>query len=265
MLLKKSVHRRNPAATLAAKAILATAIAVICFSSSSCGGYASSAASSSGGVSVAGTWRFTLASNRGGSMTASGSLTQTGGSATGTMNLVGSCADSGTFTASTSVYSLNATLMATNETIMVTGTVASDGNSGNGTYQITSASGACAAALNDMGTWTATRTFAAMPAGFAGSIQSADRLPISVRLDLSGQTGQVSGNASFSSSACLHSVNMAGTMSDSEIHVQGQDGDNAVALTGAMDKSGNSAAITSIVSGPCQAESGAGTLMKINP
>ena len=198
-------------------------------------------------------------------MTASGTLTQTGGAVSGTLNLTGSCTSSGSFSGSLSVYALGFTLTQTGEAITLSGSVATDSSSANGTYQVTSATGACASAIGDSGTWSGTRTATAVSATFVGSIQPADRMPVGVNLRVTNQGAQASGTADFISSACLHSVNVAGTASDTAINLKGRTGDSSVTLSGTWDKNANMMNMTSTVMGACQAESGMGSMTKIVP
>src|SRR6266481_2492777 len=119
---------------------------------SGCGGY-SSHGNTPLSQTLAGTWDFTYVSSTSGSSTVSGS------------------AITGTLTETSP------------ETISVMGTLASTGNSASGTYQVMSATGACAAASGDTGTWSGTRT--AVPIGpYSAMVRSADRLPVQVTLNL---------------------------------------------------------------------------------
>jgi hypothetical protein len=84
---------------------------------------------------------------------------------------------------------ITGTLTGTNpETINVTGTLATSGGTASGTYQAMSATGACATASGDMGTWTGTRT--PVPTGpYSGMVRAADRLPVQVTLNLNADSG----------------------------------------------------------------------------
>jgi hypothetical protein len=215
-------------------------------------------------MSLAGNWQFTYVSSKGGSATVSGALTQTGSSFSGTsLSITGSCASSGTISGTISGLSLTGTLTETSpETISVTGTVATSYNSANGTYQVMAASGACAAASGDSGTWTGTRT--SVSGYFIGPIQSADRLPMQLALHLKSDGGQLSGTATFTNSACLHSMNVAGTLSGMNLELQGRSGtDGSIVLSGTTDKQGMTLTLNSLVSGTCQGESGASALTKV--
>jgi hypothetical protein len=193
-------------------------------------------------------------------------LTQTDSSFSGNLSITGSCASSGTLSGTLSGLSLTSTLTETNpETISVTGTVASDYNPANGTYQVTAASGACAGASGDSGTWTGTRTVGSGPGGyFIGATHPADRLPVQLALNLKTDGGRVSGTATFTNSVCLHSMNVAGTISGINFELHGDGGtDGSIVLTGTTDKVGKTLTLKSVVSGTCQAESGTGTLTKV--
>ena len=238
-------------------------VMAICLGSSisGCGGYASPGNSPTAS-NLAGSWQFTYTSSRG-SSTVSGTLTQTGSSFSGTVTITGSCPGSGTISGTLSGYSLTGTLTeATLKTISITGTVATSYNSASGMYQVTSATGSCAAAMGDSGTWTATRT--STSGYYIGSMQSADRIPVQIGIILMDDAGQISGTASFTNSACLHSMNVAGTLSGVNLKLQGDSGtDGSIVLSGTTDKDGKTLTLNSTVSGTCQAESGAGTLTKV--
>ena len=245
------------------KSIILIAV-VICLSCAilGCGGYASPNNSQTS-TSLSGNWQFTYVSSKGGSATVSGTLTQTGSSFSGTVTITNSCAPSGTISGTLSGYALTGKLTETSpETISVTGTVASTYNSANGTYQVMTASGICATASGDSGTWTGTR----MSAGgyYIGPMQSADRLPMQLALNLMDEAGQVSGTATFTNSACLHSMNVAGTLSGMNLELQGEGGtDGSIVLSGTTDKEGKTLTLNSTISGACQAESGSGSLTKV--
>ena len=247
------------------KAFLTIVMICYCLTLSSCGGYSAPAAGQPSGINMAGTWQFTFTSSKGGSMTASGSLSQTGGTVSGTLNLTGSCTSSGSFSGSVSVYALSFTLTQTGEMISLSGSVATDSSSANGSYQVTSATGACASAIGDSGTWSGTRTTAAASAAFVGSIQPPDRMPVGVTIRITTPGTQATGIADFTSSACMHSVNLDGTTSDSAIDLSGENGDSSITLQGILDKNTKTMNMTSTVTGACQAESGVGSLTKVSP
>src|SRR6266853_1636750 len=217
---------------------------------------------------MTGNWQFTYTSSKASSMSFSGTgtLTQTGSSFTGTLSITGACATSGTISGTLSGLSLTGTLTGTNLTVSVTGTVVSSYNSASGSYQVMMATGACAAVSGDTGTWTGTRTIGSGVGGyFIGPMQAADRLPMQLALNLKDDAGQVSGTATFTNSACLHSMNVAGTLSGMNLELQGDGAtDGSVVLSGTTDKEGKTLTLTSNVSGACQAESGAGTLTKVH-
>lgn len=239
--------------------LIALVICLVC-SISGCGGYGSS---HSAGL-LAGTWQFTFVSATNGSSTVSGSLTQTGNNFTGTVTLTNSCATSGMFSGTISGYAVTGTIAETSpETISFTGTVATGGGSVSGTYQVTSATGACAAASGDNGTWSGTRT-SVSGNPYVGMVRSADRLPVQLALNLKGDSGQVSGMATFTNSACLHSVNVTGTFSGLNLELHGDTGnDGSIVLTGTTGKDSQTLSLNSAVSGACQSESGAATLTKM--
>jgi hypothetical protein len=240
---------------------------LICISCliSGCGGYSNSnyTPPPPNTTSLAGNWQFTYTSSKTGSAIVSGTLTQNGSSVSGTMTITGSCATSGMISGTLSGYGLTATLTETSpETISITGTVATNYNSASGTYQVMSATGACAAASGDSGTWTGTRMSSGV---YGGMLMSADRLPVQLTLDLkSDGSQQLSGTATFTNSACLGSMSLAGTLSGMNLELQGDGGkDGSVVLTGTVSDEGKHLNINSTVSGACQVESGAGTLTKM--
>lgn len=246
------------------KSIILIAV-VICMgcSISGCGGY-SSHSNTPLGQTLAGTWAFTYVSSKGGSSTVSGTLTQTGGAFSGSVALTGSCASSGTISGTMSGSALTGTITESSpETINVMGTLATSGSTASGTYQVMSATGACASASGDTGTWTGTRT--AVPTGpYSGMVRSADRLPVQVNLNLSGDAGHLSGTAHFTNSACLHSLNVTGTLTGTNLELHGDSGnDGSVVLSGTADPEAKTLNLNSVVSGACQAESGVGTLIKM--
>jgi hypothetical protein len=143
------------------------------------------------------------------------------------------------------------------------GTLSSSGSTANGTYTVTSATGACAAASGDTGTWTGTRT--AVPIGpYGAMVRSADRLPVHVVLNLNGDPSQLSGIANFTNSACLHSMQVTGTQTGSKLELRGDSGnDGSILLTGTTDPEARILNLNLAVSGTCQAESGTGTFTKL--
>jgi hypothetical protein len=241
--------------------LIAVAIYLGC-SISGCGGYGSSTSQTAS--SLTGNWQFTYVPSEGSSLTVSGTLTQTGSSFSGTMSLTGSCASSGTLSGTISGYSFTGTLTEANpETISVTGTVASNYGTANGTYQVTAASGACAAAMGSSGTWGGTQV-SGSSGPYIGIIRSADRIPVQVALNLKSDAGEVSGSATFTHSACLHTMNVAGAQSGVNLKLQGNSGtDDSIVLSGTTDTEGKTLSLHSTVSGACQAESGPGTLTKV--
>jgi len=241
-------------------------IAVLIFlgwSISGCGSYSSK--SSQNHLNLAGTWKFTYVSSRGGSATVSGTLTQTGSNFSGAMTITGSCATSGTISGTISGYALTGTLTETSpETINVTGTVATNYNSVSGTYQVMSATDICAGASGDTGTWSGTRT--AVPGGgpYIGMVRPADRMPVQLALTLKNDGSQLSGTVTFTNSACLRSAEVTGTLSGPNLELRGGGGtDGSFVLRGGRDEEGKTLTLNSIVSGACQAESGVGTLTKM--
>jgi hypothetical protein len=238
---------------------------VICLgcSISGCGGY-SSHSNTPLGQTLAGTWQFTYVSSKAGSSTVSGTLTQTGGAFSGSVALTGSCASSGMFSGTVSGSALTGTITESNpETINITGTLATSGSTASGNYQVMSATGACAAASGDTGTWSGTRT--AVPVGpYSGMVRSADRMPVQLTLNLGGDAGHLSGIANFTNSACLHSMNISGTFAGSNLELRGDSGnDGSIVLNGTTDKDARTLNLNSVVSGACQAESGVGTMTKM--
>jgi hypothetical protein len=242
-------------------------IAVLIFlgcSTSGCGGGYSSHSNTPLNQTLAGTWDFTYVSSTSGSATVSGTFTQTAGAFSASVALTGTCASSGMISGTLSGSAITGTLTeASPETISVMGTLASSGNTASGTYQVMSATGACAAASGDTGTWSGTRT--ATPIGpYSGMVRSADRMPVQLGLNLNGGAGRLSGTATFINSACLHSVNVAGTLSGMNLELRGEDGtDGSIVLSGTTDREGKTLNLNLIVSGTCQGESGAGTLTRM--
>lgn len=224
-------------------------------------------------TSLTGNWQFTYTSSKAGStpVTVSGTLTQNGGNFSGTMTVSNSCATSGMISGTLSGYTLSGTLSETptaanTETISITGTVATTYNSASGTYQVTSATGTCAAAMGDRGTWTGTRSSSGGgPYGYGGMLMPADRIPVHVALSLkSDGAQQLSGTATFTNSACLRSMNVTGTQSGANVELKGEGGkDDSVVLTGTMNEEENTLTLHSAVSGACEGESATGTLTKI--
>ena len=238
------------------------AIAITCLS---CGGYGSSSSSSgsSGSTTIAGNWHFTYTSSSGAMATVTGALAQSGSTVSSMVTLTGSCATTGTLSATLNGLALTGTITETNpETISITGTVASGYNTSSGTYQVTSATGACATAMGDSGTWSGTRT-SSPSGGYGGVILPADRLPVGIAVTLSNDAGRLSGTATFSNSACLHSMNVAGTVSGLNLELRGDGKDGSVVMTGTMDDAAETLALNSSVSGMCSAESGTVMLKKV--
>ena len=246
---------------------------LICLGCSIAGcGYSSSGSNYSGGqntLSLSGNWQFTFTSSKPGSSpsTISGTLTQNGSSIFANVAITGSCAPSATFSGMLSGYTLTGTITAANlETLSVTGTVTTNYNSVTmGSYQVMpgTAMGACMSASGDMGTWTGTRITSGGP--YVGMLMSADRIPAQLTLSLTSDSSQqVSGTATFTNSTCLSSVNVAGTLSGANLELKSESGsDSSVVLTGTFNEEGKALTLKSAISGPCQAESGAGTLTKM--
>ena len=243
--------------------VIAVVICLSCSISGCGGGYGSSSNSQTGGL-LAGNWMFTYVSSKSGSVTASGTLTQTGNSVSGTVTITGSCATSGIIKGTISGYSFTGTITETSpETISVTGNIAANGSTASGTYQVTTATGACAAASGDSGTWSGT-PISVSGNPYVGMVRSADRMPLQLYLNLTGDPGQVSGIATFTNSACLRSMDVTGTLTGLNLELQGDGGDDgSIVLNGTTDKEGKTLKLSLTVSGACQAESGVGTLTKI--
>jgi cytoskeletal protein CcmA (bactofilin family) len=246
--------------------ILITVVICLGCSISGCGGYTNSN-NPQAAPSVAGNWQFTYVPSTGTSSTVSGTLTQTGSSFSGTMTITNSCATSGTISGTISGTSFTAILTETSpETITVTGTISSNYGSANGNFLVMSATGICASASGESGTWTGTHTTVSGGGGggYGGIVRPADRMPVQLALNLKEDAGQVSGTAIFTNSACLHSVNVAGTLTGLNLELQGDAGtDGSVVLSGTTDKEGKILTLNSIVSGRCQGESGPVTLTKM--
>jgi hypothetical protein len=253
------------------KAFLAIAVLIILgIATSGCGGgYGSSSNPQNGGL-LAGKWTFTYVSTQGGgSATVSGTLTQTGSNFSGTVTITGSCTTSGMITGTINGYAFTATITETGpETISVTGTVATGGGSSAGTYQVTSATGACAAASGDSGTWSGTLTPGTGGGGgggpYIGIVRPADRMPVQLGLNFKNDGSQLSGTATFTNSACLHSMNVSGKQTGLNLELHGDAGnDGSIELSGTTDNEGKTLTLHSMVSGACQAESGIGILSRM--
>ena len=239
---------------------------VICLgcSISGCGGGYSSHSNTPLGQTLAGTWDFTYVSSKGGSSTVSGTFTQTGGAFSASLTLTGSCSSSGMISGTVSGSAITGTLTETNpETITVMGTLDTSGSTASGTYQVMSATGACAAASGESGTWSGTRT--AVPVGpYTAMVRSAARLPVQVTLNLNGDASNLSGTANFINSACLHSMMVTGTQTGSKLELRGDNGnDGSIVFSGTTEKEARILTLNSEVSGACQAESGVGTFTKM--
>jgi hypothetical protein len=242
---------------------IALAICLVC-SISGCGGYSSGSKNTPLTQTLAGTWDFTYVSSTSGSATVSGTFTQTMGAFSASVGLTGTCSTTGTLSGTVTGSAISGTLTeASPETISVTGTIAGSGNTASGTYQVMSATGVCAAASTDSGTWSGTRT--AVPIGpYSAMVRTADRLPMQVILNLDGEPGMLTGTANFTNSACLHSMHVAGTQSGKHLELRGDNGDDgSIVFTGTVDPEARNLILTSVVSGACQAESGSGTFTKM--
>jgi hypothetical protein len=242
--------------------LVAVVIGLVC-SISGCGGYSSNG-NTPLSQTLAGTWDFTYVSSKGSSSTVSGTLTQTSGNFSGSVTLTASCASAGMISGTVSGSNIAGTITESNpETISVMGALASNGNTASGTYQVMSATGACAAASGDTGTWSGTRT--AVPTGpYSAMVRTADRLPVQVTLNLNGDANNLSGTANFTNSACLHSMMITGTQTGSKLELRGDNGnDGSVVLSGTTDKEARILTLASAVSGACQAESGVGIFTKM--
>ena len=241
---------------------IALATCLVC-SVSGCGGY-SSHGNTPLSQTLAGTWDFTYVSSTSGSATASGTFTQTMGAFSASVTLTGSCSTTGTLSGTVTGSAITGTLTeASPETISVTGTIAGGGNTASGTYQVMSATGACASASGDKGTWSGNRT--AVPIGpYSAMVRTADRLPMQVILNLDGEPALLTGTANFTNSACLHSLHVTGTQSGKHLELRGDIGnDGSIVFTGTVDPEAKTLILTSVVSGACQAESGSGTFTKM--
>ena len=241
---------------------MALAICLVCFSSG-CGGY-SSGTNTPLNQTLAGTWDFTYVSSTSGSATVSGTFSQTSGAFSANVALTGTCATTGMISGTVTGSAITGTLTeASPETISVMGNLASNGNSATGTYQVMSATAACATASGDTGTWTGRRT--AVPIGpYSAMVRTADRLPMQVILNLDGEPGLLTGTANFTNSACLHSIHVTGTQSGKHLELHGDIGnDGSIVFTGTVDPEARNLILTSVVSGACQAESGSGTFTKM--
>ena len=242
--------------------LIALVICLVC-SISGCGGY-SSGSNTPLNQTLAGTWDFTYVSSTSGSATVSGTFTQTMGAFSASVALTGTCSATGMISGTVTGSAITGSLTESSpEMISVTGNLASAGNTASGTYQVMSATGACAAASGDTGTWTGNRT--AVPIGpYSAMVRTADRLPMQVILNLDGEPGMLTGTANFTNSACLHSLHVTGTQSGKHLELRGDIGnDGSIVFTGTVDPEARNLTLTSVVSGSCQAESGSGTFTKM--
>jgi hypothetical protein len=158
--------------------------------------------------------------------------------------------------------SFTATLTENTETITITGSVATSYSTSNGTFQVTSATGACASAAGDTGTWTGTR-MSSPSGGYGGMIRPADRAPVGIALMLSNNGEQLFGTALFTNSTCLQSANVTGSVSGLNMELHGDGANASVALSGTMDSAAKTLELQSTVSGMCSAESGSAILTKV--
>jgi hypothetical protein len=242
--------------------LIAVLISLGC-SLSGCGGY-SSKSNTPLGQTLAGTWDFTYVSSTSGSATVAGTFSQTNGAFSASVNLTGTCATTGMISGTVTGSAITGTLTeASPETISVMGSLASSGNTASGTYQVMSATGACAAASGDSGTWSGSRT--AVPIGpYSAMVRTADRLPMHVILNLDGEPNLLTGTANFTNSACLRSIHVTGTQSGKHLELRGDIGnDGSVVFAGTIDPEAQNMILTSAVTGACQAESGSGTFTKM--
>ena len=207
---------------------------------------------SSSQISIAGNWQFTFTSIHGAEGAGAGAITQSGSSFSGTLTLTNACASSGPISGTISGIALSAVLTENGQAVNLTGTVASSGMSGSGTY--TSAAGGCT--NGDSGAWSGNDP--SISGSFLGALRPADRLPVGVSLRLKEVGGMVSGSALFTSSACFSSVTLAGKAVGSTINLEGNAADGPIALIGTLDASGKTLSLESQVSGHCQAESAPG-------
>lgn len=243
--------------------ILVGLVICLCCSFSGCGSY-SGHGNTPLTQTLAGTWDFTYVSSTSGSATVSGTFTQTMGAFSGSVALTGTCASTGTLSGTVTGSAITGTLTeASPETISVMGTIAGTGHSASGTYQVMSATGACAAASGDTGTWSGTRT--STPIGpYSAMVMTADRMPVQVILNLDGEPALLTGTANFTNSACIHSLHVTGTQTGKHLELRGDVGnDGSIVFTGTVDPEAKNLVLTSVVSGACQAESGSGTFTKM--
>jgi hypothetical protein len=238
-------------------ALFAFLLCAIC----GCGG-SSSNGSSSQTTNIAGNWQFTAKSSIFG-LTASavGSISQNGQNISGQFTLSGTpCATSAAMTGTVSGQTFNAGLNENNQVVSFTGTVASDGNSGSGSYS--APSGGCT--NGDAGTWSGQRT---SPSGqFVGALHPDSRAPVGLVLNIHDEGDVLSGSVSFSNSVCFHnSIELTGKQFGNSIELSGEDRvAGRVALTGELNAEQSELAVAlQISSSACQAESASGSLMKI--
>jgi len=246
------------------KSIISIAVVIfLACSISGCGGY-SSHGNTPLSQTLAGTWDFTFVASTSGSSTVSGTFTQTTGAFSANVALTGTCASTGMISGTVSGSAITGTLTETNpETITVMGTLDTSGSTASGTYQVMSATGACAAASGESGTWSGTRT--AVPVGpYTAMVRTANRLPVQVTLNLNGDASNLSGTANFNNSACLHSMQVTGSQTGSHLELRGDNGnDGSIVFSGTTDRDARILTLNSAVSGACQDESGVGAFTKV--
>jgi hypothetical protein len=132
----------------------ACCILILCFLLAGCGGGNNSM--SVAPLNITGSWTVTATSTtfQGLVTTGAGQITQSGTALSATLTLTGSpCSSSGPLVGTLTGTALNATLNENGQDVTFTGTVASGGNSANGTYA--AADGGCT--NGDKGNWTGTR------------------------------------------------------------------------------------------------------------
>lgn len=224
---------------------------------SACGGGGGN--SNTTAVSIAGNWQITVSSTKfDSSGTASGQINQTGSSVSGTLSLSGTpCAQTAAFSGTLNGTSLNATLNESGQNVSLTGTVTTDGNSGNGAY--TTPSGGCT--NGDAGTWSGSRV--SMLTGlFRGTLATPNGLPANVIAKLKDDGGHVTGTATLTNSVCFQSLNLGGTVSGTSVELQSAEDTEPVVFRGTFDQKNKSLALTySILGGSCAGESGTAILM----
>jgi hypothetical protein len=232
------------------------ALGVLLVFLSACGGGGNSSITP---VNMAGNWQFTFNSTKfAGSGNGSGQINQSGSSISGTLSLSGTpCAETAAFSGALNGTSLSATLNESGQNVSLTGTVTTDGNSGNGAYS--TPSGGCT--NGDAGTWSGSRV-SMLNGLFRGTLAAQNALPANVIVKFKDDGGHVTGNGTLTNSICFQSLNLTGTVSGTNVELQGTEETQHLMLRGTFDRKSKSLVLTySVLGGSCAGESGEAILV----